>query len=219
MKRNILLAGVLTILCSVGALATTVYSNTTTDTFDTVFFSAGPYSGLGDQVLLAPGDRLATDATVQFFNNGLTGTFDAILRLYQVGSPVGAQIGTDFITTGISASNLGVFNVVFNTAGTLVPDALVFMVFLTNVSGGVDVGLNMFEPPTIGSSNNTFLVANTGSFAQLSTPNENVFFELNASVPEPGAFGTVGGGMIAVFLAFRRRSGRPASRTARESAH
>jgi hypothetical protein len=208
MKRNILLAGVLTILCSVGALATTVYSNTTTDTFDTVFFSAGPYSGIGDQVLLAPGDRLTTDATVQFFNNGSTGTFDARLRLYQVGSPVGAQIGTDFLATGISAPSLGVFNVVFNTGSTLVPDQLVFMVFLSNVSSGVDVGLNMFEPPTIGASDNTFAVINTGSFAQISTPNENVFFELNASTPEPGAFGMVGGGMIAALLASRRRSGK-----------
>jgi hypothetical protein len=208
MKQNILLAGVLTILCSVGALATTVYSNTATDTLNTSFFSSGPYLGLGDQILLAPGDRLTTDATVQFFNNGSSGTFDAILRLYQVGSPVGAQIGTDFLATGISAPSLGVFNVVFDTGSTLVPDELVFVVFLSNVSSGVDLGLNMFEPPTIGSSDNTFAMANGGSFTQLLTQNENVFFELNASTPEPGAFGMVGGGMIAAFLAVRRRSGK-----------
>jgi hypothetical protein len=205
MRRTIFCATFLAALFAAEASAGVVYSNTLTDTLDTVFFSVGPYSGLGDQVLLAPGDRFATGANVQFFNNGEDGTFDAILRLYQVGSPVGAQIGSDFTVAGISAPALGVFNVAFDTANTVVPDELIFLVYLTNATAGLDLGLNMFEPPTVGSSDNTFMLRDAGGFAQLGTNAENVYFELDASTPEPGTFAMLGGGLLAAILAGRRR--------------
>ncbi|MEP6538963.1 MAG: PEP-CTERM sorting domain-containing protein [Bryobacteraceae bacterium] len=205
MRQTILYISILAIICSAGLYASPVYSNTTTDTFDTVFFSVGPYSGLGDQVLLATGDRFATDATVQFFNNGSDGTFDAILRLYQIGAPVGAQIGSDFTVTGISAPTQSVFNVVFNTGYTAVPDELIFLVYLTNTSAGLDLGLNMFEPPTVGSSDNAFMVSDAGGFSQLGTNAENVYFQLDATTPEPGTFAMFGGGLLAAILVNRRR--------------
>ena len=210
MTRQMLCASILAIAAAVGASGSTVYSNTTTDTFDTIFYSVGPFSGLGDEVSLAGADRLATQATVQFFNNGAAGTFDAVLRLFQVGAPVGAQIGTDFSVNVIAAPSLGVFNVAFDTGGILVPDNLIFLVYLGNVSNGVDVGLNMFEPPSIGASDGSFMIRDAGGFSALSTPNENVFFQLDATtqgppIPEPATLAMVGGGLLLALLANRRK--------------
>jgi len=62
---------------STPALATIVYDDTTTDTGDTLAYVANGFTQIGDQVHLAGTDRLATSATVQFFNFGAAGTFDA----------------------------------------------------------------------------------------------------------------------------------------------
>ena len=181
---------------SAAAMATIVFGNTANDTGNTFFYSANGASELGDQIHLGGTDRSATTAEVQFFNQGSAGTFDAILRLYQVGSPVGAQLGGSFSVTGIATAGGDVLNVTFNSLNLVVPDDLIFTVALNNVSSGVDLGLDMFEPPTIGSSDNTFMIAKQGSsFTQLGTcgqpqptPCVNTFFELDATtVPEPGS--------------------------------
>ena len=208
-QEMILNLAALAVLGSVPAMADTIaYRNTTTDTFDTVFYSAGPYSQLGDQIHLAGTDRLATIAIVQFFNNGATSTFDATLRLYGVGSPVGVQIGSDFVTTGITALAGSVFNVTFLSLNVTVPNDLIFTVSESNVSGAADIGVDMFEPPSIGTSNNQFMIVKQGSsFSQLATPRENVFFELDATtvstVPEPSSFAMLGCA-IAILAASRK---------------
>jgi uncharacterized protein (TIGR03382 family) len=184
-----------------------VYSNTTTDTLDTLAYAANGFTQIGDQIQLAGADRLATLATVQFFSNGSAGTFDATLRLFNVGSPVGSKIGPDFLLTGILAPAGDVVNAGFSLPSVLVPSNLIFTVLVSNLSTGVDiVGLDMFEPPTVGSSDNTFAIANNGTnFIQTGTVNENVFFELQAtSVPEPATI-SVAVGLFALAL-LRRRS-------------
>jgi hypothetical protein len=210
--RMIGIVAALAVLGSAPAMASSiVYSNTTTDTLDTVFYSAGPYSQLGDQIHLGGTDRLATVATVQFFNNGDTSTFDATLRLYQVGSPVGAQIGPDFVVTNITAPSGLVFNVSFLALNVTVPNDLIFTLSESNISGNADIGVDMFEPPSIGTSNNQLMIAKQGSFSQLATLKENVFFELDATaaatVPEPGTLMALGCG-LAVLLGARKRRRR-----------
>jgi len=185
--------------------AAIVYSNTTADTGDTLVYAANGFTQIGDQIQLAGTARVATSATVQFFSDGLAGTFDATLRLFNVGSPVGAQIGPNFIQTGIAAPANDVLNVTFTLPNILVPDSLIFTVSVANLSAGVDIaGVDMFEPPFPGSSDNTFAIANNGSgFVQTGTQNENVFFELQANTPEPSTFVL---GAAAVLLAWKRRS-------------
>jgi hypothetical protein len=66
------------------AEAVLVYSNTTTDTFNTLLYSTGPFTEIGDQITLAGTERLAQSAQVLFFSVGsASGTFDATLRLYE----------------------------------------------------------------------------------------------------------------------------------------
>src|SRR5262245_22309411 len=189
----------------------TIYSNTTTDTLDTLAYGANGFTQIGDQVHLAGVDRLATLATVQFFNLGLAGTFDATLRFFNVGAPVGSQIGSAFVLTGIAAPANDIFNVAFTLPNLLVPDELIFTVSVGGSSAGVNIiGLDMFEPPTVGSSDNTFAIANNGAnFLQTGTANENVFFELQAtSVPEPATAGVAGSALLALAL-LRRRFSNP----------
>src|ERR1039457_2118742 len=85
---------VLLALCSAsGAFAGLLYNNTTTDTGDTLLYSAGPYTGIGDQIhLVAPGN--AVSALLQMYNLGAPGTFDVALRFYQVGAPMGDRKST-----------------------------------------------------------------------------------------------------------------------------
>jgi len=195
---------------------TVVYNNTTTDTEDTLIYSVGPYTEIGDQIHLGGTDRYATTATVQFYNNGDTaGTFDATLTLLNVGSPVGSVIGT-YTVTNIAAPLGGVsgFNVDFTGLDTTVPDDLIFVVSVANQTGTLDLGLDLFEPPTVGSSDNTFLIVNDGStYSTPATDHENVFFELQAStaptgVPEPSTMVTIATALIilAAFIRARRRA-------------
>jgi len=73
------------------------------------------------------------------------------------------------------------------------------------------VGLNMFEPPVIGASDGSFMIRDAGGFSTLSTPTENVFFQLDATtqgpatIPEPATLAMVGGGLLLALLANRRK--------------
>ena len=196
----------------------TVYNDTAVDTFTALAY-AGTYTQLGDQVSLLPGSfRIATQATVELFNIGTAGTFDATLRLFNVGSPVGTQLGGDFVRTGIAAPDGDVVDIVFTLPNLVVPDNLIFTVSVGNSSSGVNIiGPELYEPPpTIGASDPTFAIGNDGSgFVQVSTggdlaPGSNVFFDLQANSPEPSTL-TLAAAALLLFVA---RASRPARRTA-----
>lgn len=170
---------------------TVLYDNTTTDTGDTVLYSTGPYTALGDQIhLLSPG--LASQAEVQMFNNGSAGTFNAELDLFQVGGPVGSQIGSSSLT-GIVSTGSDVIDMTFDLSTMLsVPQDMIFTVSIGNPTPGMDLGVDMFEPPTVGSSDNTFMIVESGgTYSQLSVNSENVYFQLSGtasiSAPEPSS--------------------------------
>jgi hypothetical protein len=215
MKLNIV---IWSLLAAGGVQAASVtYSDTTTDTGGTVFFSTGPYTQIGDQVTLAGTDRLAASATVQLFNNAdLSGTFDAMLRFFAVGSPVGAQLGGAFTLTGIPIANLSTATLTFGSLNSLlVPDNLIFTVAVSNVSAGLDLGLTMFDPPTVGSSDPTFFIVNDGSsFSTASTLGafpDNFYFSLTANpnlspIPEPATWILASAGLALAGL--RRRASR-----------
>jgi hypothetical protein len=192
-------------LLSAPAAGSIIYSNTTTDTLTSNGFAGNNATELGDQITLAGTDRFATTAVVQFFNQGTTGTFDATLRLFNVGSPVGSQIGSSVPVIGIAAPSGGVFDVSFTLPLLLVPDNLIFTVAPTNQTAGVSLALNLFQPPTVGSSSNTTSIAKiSGNYVTLGGTSQNEYFLLQA-VPEPGTLGLVGA-VLGVTLLRRRRS-------------
>lgn len=212
-------------LCS-NAFGGVVYDNTATDLGTTLAYAVNGYTEIGDQIHLGGTERVASQATVQFFNNGSAGTFDAILRLYMVGpdsgTPVGSQIGPDVSLSSVVApatNGLTGFNVVFLLSGILLPDDLIFTVEISNQSAGVDIlGLDNYGPtPSTGSSDSSFAIARNGSgFLQVLTADENLFFELQANadvgVPEPSTF-ALAAAVLAGFAGVRRKSWIRGSKT------
>lgn len=208
MKFAIVFAGLVT---AVAAQAVTVYGNVTTDTGNTVFYSTGVYSEIGDRIQLSGTERSGTTASAQYYNFGSAGSFDATLTFYGItgGNPgVGASLGS-FTTSGFIDANALVVTS-WTLGGFALPEELVFTVTVSNLQGGVDLGLTVFDPPTIGSSSGQFLIVkgNTG-FAQASLGGgqDNVYFRLDAvsAVPEFGTAGLMCLGMLSVFGIRSRR--------------
>ena len=178
MIKSVLNLMALTSLICSQAFGSVVYNNTTTDTFDNLAYAVNGFTQVGDQIHLAGTDRQASLATVQFYNNGTIGTFNAILRLFAVGAPVGAQIGSNFVNNAISAPAGDVFNVSFILLSLLtpLPDDLIFTVSISSQSAGVDIiGLEYYLTSSAGTSNSAFSIANNGtSFIQTATPSAEV---------------------------------------------
>jgi hypothetical protein len=180
--------------------AALLYDNTAVDTFNTLFYSVGPYDGIGDQVqLAAPGHAAA--ARLQLFNLGAAGNFDVELRLYEAGVPVGPQLGS-FSQAGVASAGLDIIDVVFDLGGLALPQDVVF-VAAVQAGGGMDLGLNLFQPPTVGLSDSTFLIVDTGTIAPAVSSNENVYFQITA-VPEPSTLSLLVMG-VAIGGVLRRR--------------
>jgi hypothetical protein len=103
---------------------------------------------------------------------------------------VGSQLGA-FYLTGIASTGLDVIDMNFDLGAMLnVPQDIIFTVSISNATAGMDLGVDMFDPPTAGSSDNTFMIAESGgTYSQLPVTGENVYFQLSgtASVtaPEP----------------------------------
>jgi hypothetical protein len=194
-----------------------VYDNTTTDTLTTYFYAVPfgntPFSQIGDSITLGGTDRTLTNAAVQFFNNGSTGTFTATLSFWNVGGPVGSQIGSSYVLNGLSINSLDILTVNFGSLNLLVPTNLIFTVGISNMTAGMDLGLNAFEPPSVGSSNNAQIITGvtSGIVTTFSTGSTgaglgNLYFQLDATtIPEPSTVTMTAGGITLALLAARKR--------------
>jgi hypothetical protein len=179
-----------------------LYDNTTTDTYNALLYSAGAYTGIGDQVRLAftaPADF----ARLQLFNAGGAGVFDVELRFFETGAPVGAQIGGPFTVTGIASAGFDVLDVTFDLDGLALPQDVIFVASV-RADPWMDLGLTLFQPPAIGSSDETSLiVADDFGFNQAFSANENVYFQITA-IPEPSTFALIASALL-LGCALRRR--------------
>lgn len=222
LKSSMLSLRVLTLALAAAAIfgppasAATVYNNTSIDTFVTYFYSPSGTEQIGDIVTLGGTERLLTAVSVQFFNSSATsGSFDATLRFYDsaVGGPVGAQIGSSYASTANAINGQDIRTVAFTNLGLEVPSTFAFTVQVLN-AGSLNLGLNAFDPPTVGSSVNTSLVTGTaGSLTVASTGAGlgNLYFQASAvAVPEPSALwlGSMGA-LTALHHARRRNRCRP----------
>lgn len=210
------------LLCSVAgsSFGATIYANATNDQGSTLQYVANGFSGIGDTITVAGTQRLATQATAQFFNLlDTAGTFSATLSLYEVGTG-GAVVGNLLVSktvdniaiSGFDSLNpltTGVATVVFPNLNVTVPTNLIFLLAVSNVVNA-DLGVTLFDPPTVGSSSNSGFISRTGSTFAASTTGsgvDNVNFTLDATdlrgVPEPGTL--LGAGMVLLVLGIARR--------------
>jgi hypothetical protein len=197
------------IFSAISCFGTVAYQNTDTDQLFSVFYSTG-YTEIGDQLQLT-GSSTLTSLDAQFYNAGDDATFDAVLRFYFVGSPVGAAIGGPFTVTNISIASGTSQTVSFlNLANILVPQNVIATLAAVNVSTGGDIGVNFFDPPSVGSSSNQFFIANDGSgLAQASTNMDidNLYFSVESTaVPEPGTLTMALAGTVLLGLRFLRQA-------------
>jgi hypothetical protein len=214
MKIAALPIALLMLTTASGAWASLLYDNTSTDTGYTVLYSIGPYTALGDQIQLDSAG-VATQAEVELFNNGSAGTFDAELNFFDVGSPVGSFIGSSDLTD-ISSVGGDVLDLSFDLGGGLtVPQDLIFTVTVSNASAGLDLGVDMFDPPTVGSSDNSFMIVESdGIYYTFDTNSENVYFQLSGTesvaAPEASSCALLGNALLVIGIGAwmrRRRSG------------
>ena len=196
--------------------AAPVYDNTTTDTFDTVFFSANSLTEIGDQIHLAGTERIGNTAKVQFYNFGLEGIFNATLNLYSVvaNSPNVGALLQSFASLNNAIGGNSTSEVVWSLGGLALLDDMVFTVTIDRFSSNVDLGLTVFDPPTVGSSDNSFLIVkDTNGFVHgtIGNTHDNVYFLLDASdpnaIPEPGTSSAVMLAMLSLFAVRARRKG------------
>lgn len=199
------------LVLSFPAWSAPVYDNSTTDTLNTYFYSVGAYTEIGDAVTLGGTDRTLTDAAVQFYNNGSsTGTFDATLRFYSLAqNPLGS-----FQNVGLTIGGLDILTVTFPSLNLTVPEQFIFTVAVSNVAAGLDLGLNAFEPPSVGQSDSQSIMVDDGTgLAPGATASGlgNLYFVANATTPgpnrvlEPSMMGLVAVAFVVGSAVIRRR--------------
>ena len=203
MKQTVLWAALILLGAQPATCAILLYDNTQTSTPDTILYSIGPYAVLGDQIELVSSGT-ATQAAVELFNAGGAGTFDLELDFYAIGSPVGAHLGSSTLS-GVTSSGSDVLDLTFALgAGIALPQDVIFTLSVSNMSAGLDLGLDFFEPPAVGSSDNSFMIASTDgtTFYHLLTNSENVYFTLSGNgssmVPEPSSATSALCGLVAI---------------------
>jgi hypothetical protein len=194
--RKLLLS--IIVLAGIPAWSAVIYQNTTTDTLFSVFYSAGPYEEIGDRVTTTGADSVRT-ATVQFFNLGAAGQFDATLRILDLASN---QLGSATLSA-LTATSGSIFDVTFDF-GTdlLIPSEVDIFVSIFNVGDDVDLGVNLFDPPTVGSSDSAFYLTDIGQIP--ANPGEgNLYLQLDT--PEPSTLFLMAAGIPALLLIRKRR--------------
>jgi hypothetical protein len=193
------------------AAAVTIYydnTNPAQDALNDLVFSFGPYTGIGDSIVLTSAGN-ATNAAVQFYNDGSAGTFDASLLFFAAGSPVGTLIGSKYTLPGLSIGAGSELDANFQLGFLSVPQDLVFLLEVANVSAGVDPGVELYADPTNAGSNtadSAVFLQGIGDYSQQSTVDSgggNPYFQLYQT-PEPSTFFLMGSGLLAA-AAWRKR--------------
>jgi hypothetical protein len=168
------------------AAPVTVYDNTSVDQLVSVMYSTGVYTELGDRVRLAAPSWL-TRLDTQFFNAGTAAVFDATLNFYSAAGPTPTAIGGPFVVKDLAIDANSSLTVTFADLGALaVPDDLIVLFSVQLVSGGGDIGLNFFDTPAVGSSDNSFFMGNSGGGAtvlQTLSGIDNIYLRIESSAP------------------------------------
>lgn len=223
MKANLLktlgAAGVLAI--SLIARGGIIYDNTSTDSG--FFLGATNGQQIGDQITMGSSSALfVTNFSFEYYspNSVFSGTVQADVSFYYNTAPnisgYLAPGATPFFDTGffgISAPNSifpGTNSAIlsFDLPNVLVPTNFTFVVSFTGLAGGDIVGVELFNPITVGQNTPDYWYLNNGGTWTLMTNNAtpvNFGAQITGTVPEPGVISLSILGGAALLAAVRRR--------------
>jgi len=187
----------LILLLSLGLVqsyAGTVYRNMTNDTFASLIFTDQPtaYVQAGDQIVFSDLSNLLLFAYIGTYNQSVSDIVsNATFRLYDV-NPTGPVLGSLLTTvtlTDVTFASGVITTLTFNIDGTIASQNAVWTI---EFSLPANLGINNFNPPTIGSSDADTYWASTASGAPsfYSVPGAgNLNFQASFdAVPEPSTF-------------------------------
>lgn len=186
-------------LFAANAHASVAYQNATNDLFAGLNFQANDLVEAGDQVTLIPGSHLLTGVAIDVFNSDVDVIIDVTLRLYQVNGTTLGSLIAPLTLQNVSFASFDVTKLQFAFNQLAIPNDLVWTL---EFSDSLGMELNLFNPPSIGSSNPTTAWFR-GTFGVLALdtfdPGPDGFYERNfnatfvvadsqtSSVPEPSA--------------------------------
>lgn len=200
----------LLLVAAVGSLQAGVfYSNITTDTGYTDTFISNGLVEAGDEILFGPATSVwATTVTTALYNSGSSGVGNVTLRVYSVDDleNLGPQIY--FATlSGVSFSANSVVPLIFSNVNTVLPSRIVWTLSYASADS-IAPELMSYDPPTIGSSDNSTVWWDSGSGLALTTTGfttENYYMEVSGeAVPEPSPIVMVAGG-FAILAFYKHR--------------
>jgi hypothetical protein len=181
-----------------------VYDNTTYD--QGLWYPVADWTPCGDAVSLAGTERIAKSITL-LLNSSAPVTVDSSVSLYD---DTGSSLGNAF-KPGISLN--GPTAVTFDLPSVALTDSLSWIVEFGNRSdANASLGLALYSPPTVGSSEDWFWQFNGAYYGQYwfnGLPVANFGAKLTAEAPEPGTLVVLSTGALAVGL-FLRRFRKPA---------
>lgn len=188
-----------------------IYQNNVTDTGFVDSFTTNALLAGGDLIQFAPDTpRYLVVASTGFWNlsSSIGGTVDVTLDLWSsVGGLPGANLYSGTLTSVNAAANSFVM-ADFNP-NIVVPSDIIWTLSFSNPSNPLmEFGLPAFDPPSLGSSDNTFVIwsSSPGVFTQASFPDSaNYYFGAQAT-PEPATFVLCGVTLLLLGWRLRHRA-------------
>jgi hypothetical protein len=199
------------LFCTTG-LASVVYDNSVNSLNNRVY---APGNGeYGDQIFLAGSDRRISDFQFDYFvSANANGNETGDLRMYRNdGGATGTAPGSLIYSSGDFSLDKGFQTVVAQALSVTVPNTFTWTVVFKGVDAGEQVGLRLFNPPTVGASLDDYWFKNPDStWSTLvidggATPGN--FSARITAVPEPStlALALLGGLSVLSFRRYSRRS-------------
>jgi hypothetical protein len=206
MKRLIGFVAVLVAASSmaVSTKATVVFDNTTN--YLAQYF--GSTNEFGDQIRLIDGiERLVTQFKFEYWtSHGISGDEKLQVKLYD-NAGIDGSPGTVLYDSGQFSIKSGYNTVTLDGLDVNVPDSFTWTVQFTGVQANENLGLLLYDPPTVGSSYNDFWEKTGGVWGTKTLPETvaNFSAKVTAVVPEPTVmqYGLLTG--VAGLVAFLRR--------------
>jgi hypothetical protein len=187
---------------------TVIYDNTT-NYLGQFFYTANEF---GDQIAFSgtATERTVTDFKVEYYLAPTTDNNEtARVRLYNNDGP-GQAPGSLLFDTGdvsITSGTSGYNYLDLQNLGLRVQDGITWTILFGGIEAGENVGVLLYNPPTVGSSFDDFWENSTGGWGTKTLPGTVANFGAQVlAVPEPSTMTLMLlGGISAIGLAIRRR--------------